>query len=194
VDPGWTGDLRRVAAGLRSPPPPSPRSLPVLGSPAAGGEAPEEWTAQLPPAEGFGHPDAPGLLSRRTLHAARLLRAVSGGLLGIAPDAPYGRVRLAPALPPGWHRLGARRIRGGATRLDAAVARTDGGVRFRLDPREGRIPPTVIFEPTVPLSRVGRVTLQQDPVEVDVLPEGQTTRIRFQFPLDGPREVWVEGE
>jgi len=185
-DRGWTAQLRARAAGMR----PGARGpvLPVLGSGATVGE---DQPVLLPPLEAFGDLDAPGLLGRRFLQAARLLRVVSEGLLGVRPDASYGRVRLAPSLPPGWEGLEASGIQVGDTAIDLAVHRDAGAIRFTLTPSAGRIPLNLIFEPVVPVEGVGRILLSGEEVQVDILPGKGRTGIRFQFPLDERKVVTV---
>lgn len=195
-DKGWTEGIRAGASRLRAGPATPGRTLPVLGSPvspAPPASVRDEGPALLPPVEGFGHPDDPGLLSRRMLHAARFLRVVSEGLLGVRPDASWGRVGLAPGLPAGWERLQVSGIRVGDTDIHMEVTTGEWGVEFELTPSAGRIPLNLIFEPTLPLEQVGRVLLSGEVVEVDVLPGPPgRTGIRFQFPLDERKVVRVE--
>lgn len=189
-DRGWTEELKGAASAIRAGAGGGRKVLPVLGStpPVQDG-----WPVLLPPVEGFGHPDDPGLLPRRMLHSARLLRAVSQGLLGIQPEVPWGRIRLAPRLPEGWEHLRAIGIRVGDTSLRLEVTAAAGGVEFELTPAAGRIPLNLVFEPELPLAGVGRVLLSGEVVEVDVLPGPPgRTGIRFQFPLDERKVVRVE--
>lgn len=189
-DREWTERVRAGAASVRAGAGTGRRALPVLGVSAP--PAVEE-PLLLPPVDGFAHPGDPGLLPRRTLHAARLLRAASEGLLGVRPDAPWGRVRLAPRLPEGWDRLRASGIRVGDTLLTLEVVVESDAVELELTPSAGRIPLNLVFEPDLPLASVGRVLLSGDVVEVDVLPgSAGRTGIRFQFPLDERKVVRVE--
>jgi len=48
------------------------------------------------------------------------------GLLGWDPDAPNQRARLAPQLPPSWHRMSARNLKIGASSLDVDVQQGPG--------------------------------------------------------------------
>lgn len=185
-DRGWTAQLRARAVGARS----GARGnvLPVLGAGPAQGD---DERVLLPPLEAFGDLDAPALLGRRSLQAARLLRVVSERLLGVRPDASYGRIRLAPVLPAAWEALEADGIQVGDTSIDLAIHREPGVFRFTLTPSAGRIPLNLIFEPVVPVEGVGRVLLSGEEVEVDVLPGRGCTGIRFQFPLDEAKVVEV---
>ncbi len=188
-DREWTGWLREAS---RRAGPPVQRSLPVLGAskPPAGAGAHD---AVLPPLEGFAHPDDPGLLPRRTLHAARLLRSLVRGTLGIAPDAAYGRLRLAPVFPERWSRVEVEGIRVGDTRLDLGYRREGDRHTFVLLPTAGRVPATVILEPLLPVGDVEHVELEGEPVTVDSFREAGRTGVRFQFPLEGERSVTVVG-
>lgn len=188
-DREWTGWLREAA---RRAAPPVQRTLPVLGTPAppAGAAAHD---AVLPPLEGFAHPDDPGVLPRRTLHAARLLRSLVRGTLGITPDAAYGRLRLAPVLPARWTRVEVGGIRVGDTRLDLGYRREGDRHTFVLLPTAGRVPATVILEPLLPVGDIEHVKLEGEPVTVDSFREAGRTGIRFQFPLEGERSVTVVG-
>lgn len=189
-DREWTEGVRAAAASLRTGPSGAPKVLPVLGAAPA---VPAEEPVLLPPVEGFGHPDDAGLLARRTLHAARLLRAVSEGLLGVHPEAAWGRIRLAPSIPDGWEHMRASGIRVGDTHIDLEAVVEADAVEFDITPSAGRIPLNLVFQPEVPLGSVRRVLLSGEVVDVDVLP-GPPGRsgIRFQFPLDERKRVRVE--
>jgi glycogen debranching enzyme len=57
------------------------------------------------------------------------------GLLGFEPDAPAGRARLAPQLPPHWDRLKVEGLAVGGSRLDVVFERQPQGLRVGLLPR-----------------------------------------------------------
>jgi hypothetical protein len=59
-----------------------------------------------------------------------LVSPIAYGLVGWEPDAPHGRARLAPQLPPDWDRL-----RAGDARLDVVFERQPRGLRLRLSPK-----------------------------------------------------------
>jgi glycogen debranching enzyme len=77
-----------------------------------------------------------------------LVGPVAYGLLGWEPDAPAGRARLAPQLPPQWRRLRVSGLRVGASRLDAAIEQEAGRLSLRLEPRAGRL--TLDVRPPLP--------------------------------------------
>jgi hypothetical protein len=54
-----------------------------------------------------------------------LLSPVVMGLVGWEPDAPGGRARLAPQLPPQWGHVVIRNLRVGATTLDVEIVQSD---------------------------------------------------------------------
>lgn len=189
-DPTWTAELRSRASMLVAP---TSRVLPVLGAApgSSTGEGPRD--AVLPPAEGLVHPDDPGCMGRRTLQAARVARALARGTLGIAPDAAYGRLRLAPHLPASWQALEVRGIRVADARVDLGY-RCDGHRHtFVLRPTAGRVPLTLILEPSLPIGGIESVELEGEPVTVDSIRRGERWGVRFQFPLDGERTVVVAG-
>ena len=68
-----------------------------------------------------------------------LVSPIAYGLLGWEPDAPAGRARLAPQLPPQWQRLQVTGLPVGASRLDALIAQEPGRLSLRVQPRAGRV-------------------------------------------------------
>jgi hypothetical protein len=71
--------------------------------------------------------------------ASMLVTPVAYGLLGWDPDAPAGRARLAPQLPPQWRQARVRNLPVGASRLDASIEQEPGQLSLRLQARGGRI-------------------------------------------------------
>ena len=61
-----------------------------------------------------------------------LVTPVMSGVVGWTPDAPRGRARLAPALPPSWDRVTVQRLRCGDARLDATIEQVPGALTVRL--------------------------------------------------------------
>ena len=55
-----------------------------------------------------------------------LVSPVAYGLLGFEPDAPAGRARLAPRLPPQWGRAHVTGLPVGAARLDVTIEQEPG--------------------------------------------------------------------
>ena len=75
------------------------------------------------------------------------------GVFGWEPDAPLGRARLAPQLPPDWPEAAVRRLRAGATVLDVEVQQrwTGTGGERRTTIRSEGPPLEVEFVPDVPV-------------------------------------------
>jgi glycogen debranching enzyme len=71
--------------------------------------------------------------------SSMLASPIAYGLIGWEPDAPAGRARLAPQLPPQWGRLGVRGLPVGAARLDAVIEQEPGRLTLRLAARAGRV-------------------------------------------------------
>jgi glycogen debranching enzyme len=76
--------------------------------------------------------------------ASMLATPVVSGLLGWDPDAPRGRARLAPQLPPQWRRTKASGLRVGEHRLDLTVDARPFGATLRLEPKVGAPRPLVV--------------------------------------------------
>jgi hypothetical protein len=193
---------RSQAPGGDGDPPGRRVRLPVLGQASAAPEAPagpRPRDPALPPAHAFASPFHPSVAPRRTLHAARLLRSAVEGLLGVRPDASYGRVVLAPDLtrvapgPDGVRHLAATGIRVGDGRIDLDCRVAGGHGTFRVSQTAGRVPMSVIFEPLMPLSGVQEVQMGEEPAAVEIEEREDGVRLRFQFPLDPERSVSVDG-
>lgn len=124
--------------------------------------------------------------------AASVISTFAFGLLGLEPDAPSGRIRVAPALPGHLSAFRVRGIRVGDARLELAYEK-DGGVhRFRLEAYQGRVPPMVILEPLLPCAGVAAVRMDGSAAELTHVPDGERTRVRIQVPVDGIRVLEVE--
>ena len=80
------------------------------------------------------------------LGAASVLATLAFGLLGLEPDAPSGRIRVAPVLPAHLKDFRIRGIRVGGARLELAYERAGRVHRFHLDALDGRVPPMVGLE------------------------------------------------
>ena len=120
-----------------------------------------------------------------------LLAALAHGWLGAHPDAPVGRLTLAPRVP--GHVTGFRfqGIRVGDVSLDLGYARDGSSHRFELLPRGGRVPPLVVFEPVVPATEVAEVLVDGGPADVEAVTGEGVTTVRLQTPLDRTRRVEI---
>jgi len=78
-------------------------------------------------------------------YVAPLLR----GLLGLAPDAPAGRLTFAPALPADWDFVRVNRVPLGERRVDLSVRRTATGLTLEATLADGD-PMELVFRPLLP--------------------------------------------
>ncbi len=154
-----------------------------LGSPGA--------DARLPSASGFALRQVMGTGPLRSLHAARLIRSWMERELGIAADAPFGRIRIAPRLRDSWEALEVSGIRVGDATIRLDCTRHEHGFELFLTQQEGRLPLNVVFAPRLPLRSVARVEIGGAEAEVGLSSEGGATRIECQFPLDPSRDLRV---
>jgi hypothetical protein len=139
--------------------------------------------------------------------AAEQIEALVLRVLGVQPDAAYGRLRLAPQLPGHLTSFGFSGLRVGDATVGAEMSRqtgpsddhetTDAGVReiveWQLRQTAGGAPVTWIFEPTLPLRSVERVFVDGQPAELDVSPAPGGVRVKVQVPAERERVVRVEG-
>jgi hypothetical protein len=86
-----------------------------------------------------------------------LASSVAYGLLGWEPDAPGGRARLAPQLPPHWDGARVEGLRVGPVRLDAAIERRPGLLRLRVRAEGGSL--ALAVRPVLPPGARGLVLL-----------------------------------
>lgn len=149
------------------------------GAVSAGGGCRGTWD----PVDDLRRAGAPG--------AGILLATLVHGVLGVVPDAPAGRLRLAPALPSHVRTFRVRNIPVGDARVGLEYRREGPGHRFVLTPAEGRVPPMVVFEPAVAGS-VRAVRVDGSAAELDSVEAGGRTRVRAQLPLDGVRTLDIE--
>ncbi len=126
--------------------------------------------------------------------AGQVLGSLAYGLLGLTPDAPSGRIHIAPSFPAHISAFAARGIRLGDTRIDLEYSKESGSHRFELSPTEGRVPATVLFEPSLPGDRSGTTYVDGQPTDLAPVSGGNRLRFRVQLALDGRRTVEVEVE
>lgn len=167
----------------------------------------EEWTARIrngidpgphPAFSGIETPP-PGSLPPPLSGAASpgeagaFLAAIAYGLLGLRPDAAYGRLRLAPALPTGWTRARAAGIRCGDATIAVGYRREGSRHTFSLEPTGGSLPVTLAFEPSVPATGVAAAAVDGDPADLEAATREGRTRVQVQLALDHERTVTVDG-
>ncbi len=106
------------------------------------------------------------------------------GVFGWEPDAPQGRARLAPQLPPDWPEAAVRGLRAGAATIDVEVQQrwsSTGGERRTVISSEGS-GLEVDFVPDVPAGATGvRVMMSGGTGDVS-LPRPGSERSRGAFP------------
>ena len=118
-----------------------------------------------------------------------LIAAFFHGVLGYAPDAPSGRLRLAPRLPAHMSALDVQGLRLSSTELALRYERSGTHHRFVIEPTSGRVPPMLIFEPSVLGSRLAEAYIESAPADLEATCEGDRVRIRVQLPLDAQRTI-----
>ncbi len=116
------------------------------------------------------------------------------GVLGAEADALYGRITLSPLLSPRWTTFRLEGLRVGEGVIDLSYQRTGALAEWRLRPRTGSVPVTMVFQPWFPLGRLRTVRVDGEPVDVDTERDSGWARIALQLPLDATRSVEVEGE
>jgi hypothetical protein len=124
--------------------------------------------------------------------AGVVLAAMTHGWLGIFPDAPVGRLVVSPRLPQHLRAFAARGIPAGDARVALAYERSGTTHAFTFEVEHGRMPPSLVFETTVP-QEVARVLIDGSPVEPDQSRNEAGTTIRLQTPLDAPRTLTIQG-
>jgi glycogen debranching enzyme len=113
-----------------------------------------------------------------------LASTVAYGLLGWEPDAPAGRARLAPQLPPHWARVRVRALPVGAVRLGVTIEREPGRLLLELEASGG---PLALELRPQPAPGARELTVTVDGVQAPAGPSGGV-----EVALDGrPRRVEV---
>ena len=192
VDPppaaGVAEDLRRAAAAF-------------VANPDAGWMLWREALAKGM-AEGPAGPCSWDAIAERpgndSIVTAELILAAAHGLLGAAPDAPVGRLKLAPRLPSHLRSLHVRGLPLGSARLAMTYERVGVTHRFTLTPEVAAVPPLIVFEPSVPGAILG-ARVDGHLAELDVKPvagSGKTGAVRtivpVQLPLDAVRTLEID--
>jgi hypothetical protein len=124
--------------------------------------------------------------------AGRLLCALAHGFLGLAPDAPSARIRIAPAFPSHVTAFAAAGIRVGDAAFSFRYERVGRRHRFTLEPARGRTPITAVLEPSLPAAGIASARVDEAPAELDWAVSGRRTRTRVQIVLDAPRTLEID--
>ncbi|MEK9507311.1 hypothetical protein WI460_03815 [Gemmatimonadota bacterium Y43] len=211
----WAAELRRPVAA------PGSRALPTVGR-SESGAAKTEPSEPVEPEPGTGAPRRDELrraLERAAgaegeWSAAVLERALAAlaagetdgespdpelaldllvrGVLGITPDAAYGRIEVAPALPAGWGTVRVEGIALGDARVGFEIRRESHTVRIALHQTAGGAPVTWILAPRLEGSTIEAVRVDGAPAEVDAHRSGTRIQPRLQLPAERERVVEVE--
>lgn len=137
---------------------------------------------------------APRVAARaHPVRLARGLCSLVAGTLGVRPDAPVGRLTLAPALPASWNAIDVDNIPMGAVRIGLRYRREGGRHTFSLRQSRGGVPANLVFAPLVPERELRGVLVDGEPAELDVVRERGRVGTRVQLPLDAHREVILDG-
>jgi len=120
--------------------------------------------------------------------AALAPAVVLNGLFGARSEAPWGRLRLAPQLPPTWTRASLTGVYVGDARISLHYTSNETTRTFVLEQSEGRVPVDLVFEPSVD-GVVSSVLVDDGPTDIVPETKGGRSRVRLQMPLDGERKV-----
>ncbi|HUF13310.1 MAG TPA: hypothetical protein VMN78_09435 [Longimicrobiales bacterium] len=115
------------------------------------------------------------------------------GTLGIVPDAPRARLRLAPRMQHTTLQL-ARLTVGDATFALEAALLGETEARLRVEQTAGAAPYTVILEPWLRARRLASALVDGAPAQLDAAYGGDGLRPRVQLVADHPREVLLDLE
>ncbi len=133
-------------------------------------------------------PGSPGAAPR----AGILLATLAHGLLGLDPDAPAGRIGIAPRLPTHLRAFGVKGIRMADVRLSLTYRREGGRHRLEVDLAEGREPPLAVLGPTFPCGALRRVLVDGEPADLEAEETPGGVVVRVQLPVTGRRVLEVQ--
>lgn len=143
------------------------------------------WWGPSLPAAGLSHDpdDTP----------AELILCLVHGLLGYAPDAPAGRLRLAPRFPAHLTGFTVRGLALGDAKFTMAYERSDSTHRYTVEPTLAAVPPLMVFEPAIP-GTVSEVRVDGVRAELDVKRLGDRTITPLQIAIDSARSIEIDTE
>jgi hypothetical protein len=137
-------------------------------------------------------PDSTSGCPNSTAAAAMAITPLILGMLGVEPDAGYGRVRIAPQLPPEWEWMNFRNLKVGDARLDMEFRREGSAHEFFIEQTAGKFPLTVVFEPMILAREISTARVGGVPAGLDMFQRGDRAGIRLQFPLDRAHTIALE--
>ena len=145
---------------------------------------------------GDGFANGVGLWSDRSrFHdpaaAALIPLVLVKGLLGARIEGYFGRLRLAPRLPPHWTRFAVAGLDIGDATVRMSYELADGRHCFRFKQERGSVPIMLIFEPILAVPPNTRTWVDGTPAHLTLRPVGGRMQASLQLPLDRDREVAV---
>lgn len=209
----WARQLRlpHTAPGSRTLPTlgPTPAVKPVADPPSAlesGQDAPTPdelvgalrrvageaagWSAAV--VERAVTAQAEGRASAAGLEAPLALDLLVRGLLGVRPDATYGRIEVAPVLPSSWMPFRIDGLAVGDAQVGFEMRREGDRARFILRQTAGGAPVTWVFAPRLEGTAVTGAWVDGTLAQIDATRAGDRIQPRVQLP--GERERVVELE
>lgn len=129
------------------------------------------------------HPSGPSA-------TAVLILALTQGLLGLAPDAPVGRIRMAPRIPGHVRRFTVSGIPVGDARLRLDYEREGSLLRYTVTPEVAPVPPLLVLEPSI-AGRVASTLVDGASADLELRTAHARTVVPVQIPVDGPRVLEV---
>jgi glycogen debranching enzyme len=114
------------------------------------------------------------------------------GLLGVVPDAPHNRLRLAPQIPQEWPELDVERLRVGDGQVSLRYRRVGSLHTFRMVQTSGAAPLTLHFEPAIQGRRLEAARVDGRPTKLDAVRRGEGVRVPVDLVLDRVRTVELE--
>ncbi len=121
-----------------------------------------------------------------------VLSSLVRGLVGWEPDAPAGRVRLAPHLPAIWDSLHLGNLPVGSGRYTVDIARNDSTLTAIVTRTGGRGADTLEFDPALPLGAgVRSVTLAGVPWTCQPRATGADEHVACRVPLGSRADLVV---
>lgn len=134
-----------------------------------------------------------GVCPDQAWSAAMVVAPLVYGMLGTVPDAPYGRVRLAPQLPRAWRDAEVTNLRVGDARLALRYRRDGRHHTFRIGQTAGALPFTLVFEPTIPAPAVQDTIIDGRSARLEQVRIGARPGVRVQLALDHERTITLVG-
>lgn len=110
--------------------------------------------------------------------------------LGIVPDAPRGRIGLAPALAPGHISVDQVSVGNAVLRLSADCG--PNGASIDVEQTSGGIPVTILLEPIIGAERLTSARVDRTPAELDATRDGSGLRVKVQLVADQPRRLELD--